>query len=198
VAGPKDDHAPALAALAVPADRIPPLCRYLERVAYWNARTNLTGAASAAERVDVLVADPWRAIPFVRPGRVLDVGSGNGSPGLVLALLRSDLKVVLLEPRARRWAFLRDVVRELDRGDIEVERCRSDAYAGPAAETVTVRAVGIPVHQLAPLVAPGGQILQFGGQPTAVAPSWHVATHRLQNLDLQVFRPSGHDVSRET
>ena len=45
------------------------------------------------------------------PGSLIDVGSGNGSPGLVLALVRDDLEVTLLEPRARRWAFLREAAR---------------------------------------------------------------------------------------
>jgi 16S rRNA (guanine527-N7)-methyltransferase len=198
VAGPKDEHAPALAALGVPADAIPALSLYLETVARWNLRTNLTGAVSAQERVSVLVADPWRAIPHIAAGRLIDVGSGNGSPGLVLALLRTDRNVVLLEPRARRWAFLREVVRELARADIEVERCRSDQYTGPPAATVTVRAVGVSVGRLAPLVAEGGEVLQFGGQPTGIPPLVPVGTHRLQSLDLHVFRRPAPNVSRET
>jgi len=198
VAGPKDEHAPALAALGVPAGAIPALCLYLEQVARWNVRTNLTGAVSTQERVSVLVADPWRAIPHIADGRLIDVGSGNGSPGLVLALLRADLNVVLLEPRARRWAFLREVVRELGRADIEVERCRSEEYGGPPAATITVRAVGISVGRLAPLVTEGGEVLQFGGQPAGIPPLVPVGTHRLQSLDLHVFRRPAPNVSRET
>ena len=198
MAGPKDEHAPALAALGVPAGSIPALNRYLEQVAHWNVRTNLTGAVSAEERVAVLVADPWRAIGHIAAGRLIDVGSGNGSPGLVIALLRAELEVVLLEPRSRRWAFLREAVRELGRADVEVERCRSDEYTGPPAATVTVRAVGISVGQLAPLVKEGGEVLQFGGQPTGIPPLLPIGTHRLQSLDLHVFRRPAANVSRET
>ena len=198
MAGPKDEHAPALAALGAAADAIPALSLYLETVARWNVRTNLTGAVSAQERVSVLVADPWRAMPYIAAGRLIDVGSGNGSPGLVLALLRTDLNVVLLEPRARRWAFLREVVRRLGRADIEVERCRSDQYTGLPAATVTVRAVGVSVGRLAPLVTDGGEVVQFGGQPTGIPPLLPVRTHRLQSLDLHVFRRSTPNVSRET
>ena len=57
---------------------------------------------------------PARALPA--PGALVDVGSGNGSPGLVLALLRDDLSVTLLEPRQKRWAFLREASRRAGRG----------------------------------------------------------------------------------
>jgi 16S rRNA (guanine527-N7)-methyltransferase len=199
MAGAKDEHAPALAALGIPAEVLPSLCRYLELVAHWNQRTNLTGAVSGVDRVRVLVADPWRAAPHVRAGSLIDVGSGNGSPGLVLALLRPDLQVVLLEPRVRRWAFLRDAARELGRQDVMVERSRSSEYAGSPAQTVTLRAVRPPVRDLSRLVAQGGEILLFGGGREGFEPFHHVASHPLENSALHVLRtPGATPVSRET
>jgi hypothetical protein len=81
---------------------------------------------------------PVLALPD--PGRLIDVGSGNGSPGLVLALLRDDLEAILLEPRARRWAFLREATRAAGRGDVEVLRRRHDQYEGPPAPGWSSRA----------------------------------------------------------
>ncbi len=97
------------------------------------------------------------------------MGSGNGSPGLVLALLRDDLEVTLLEPRARRWAFLREAARAAGR-PVRVLRLRHDSYPGPPARTVTMRALAVPLAELAPLVEPGGQVLVFGGRPLAGGP----------------------------
>jgi len=119
--------------------------------------------------VRLLVGPVVPAAGLPDPGSLVDVGSGNGSPGLVLALLRDDLDVTLLEPRARRWAFLREAARAAGR-PVRVLRVRHDAYPGPAARTVTLRALAIPLDELAPLVEPGGQVLVFGGRPEAGGP----------------------------
>ena len=115
-------------------------------------------------RLLVAAVVPAAALPA--PGTLLDVGSGNGSPGLVLALLRDDLEVTLLEPRARRWAFLREAARAAGR-PARVLRFRHDSYPGPPARTVTLRGVALPLAELAPLVEPGGRVLVFGGRPLA-------------------------------
>ena len=114
----------------------------------------------------LLVADVLPAAPLPEAGSLLDVGSGNGSPGLVLALVRDDLEVTLLEPRARRWAFLREAARAAGRS-VRVLRLRHDGYGGPRARTVTLRALAVPLAELAPLVVPGGRVVVFGGRPQA-------------------------------
>lgn len=102
--------------------------------------------------------------PRLAAGTLLDIGTGNGSPGLVLAALRPDLRVTLLEPRMRRWAFLREAARAMGL-TVDVRRQRHDAYDGPPAATVTVRALRLPAAALAALVAPGGRLLVFGADP---------------------------------
>jgi 16S rRNA (guanine527-N7)-methyltransferase len=158
-------HRAPLQRLDVPASSLEPLEAYLDTLAAWSARINLTGARTPEERVDLLVAPARAAAELPGPGRLLDLGSGSGSPGLVLALLRPDLAVTLLEPRARRWAFLREAARAAARPDVEVLRARHDAYAGASAETVTLRALALPLADLVPLVRPGGRLLVFGGEP---------------------------------
>jgi 16S rRNA (guanine527-N7)-methyltransferase len=128
----------------------------------WSSRINLTGARTPAGRVDLLVRDVVPLAAGMLPGTLLDVGSGNGSPGLVLAALRPELEVALLEPRQRRWAFLREAARAMDRPDIQVLRERHDQYVGPAATNVVVRALALPLPGLARLVAPAGQLLVLG------------------------------------
>jgi 16S rRNA (guanine527-N7)-methyltransferase len=105
---------------------------------------------------------PARHLPA--SGRLIDVGSGNGSPGLVLALLRDDLHVTLLEPRQKRWAFLREAARRAG-VTVEVLRARHDQYEGAPADTVTIRALALPLRALRPLVAPRGRLLVFGTPP---------------------------------
>ena len=134
-------------------------------MAEWSRRINLTAAHTPAERVHLLVASVLPAVELLEPGTVLDVGSGNGSPGLVMALLRDDLEVTLLEPRTRRWAFLREAARRSGPGRVQVLRGRHDTYTGAPAHTVSLRALALPLTELAPLVRPGGQILVLGAAP---------------------------------
>lgn len=163
--GPTGAHDPHLAALGLAPRDVAALSRYLDLVADWNPRVNLTGARTPAERVAILVAPVAPLAPVLEEGRLIDVGSGNGSPGLVLAILRPDLSAVLLEPRQRRWAFLREAARAAGRAEVDVRRLRHDGYEGPPAQTVSLRALALPLHELAPLVAPGGRVLVWGAPP---------------------------------
>jgi 16S rRNA (guanine527-N7)-methyltransferase len=169
VTPPASEHRAPLEALGLPAPALGRLAAYLDTLAAWSPRVNLTGARTPQERVRLLVADVVAAVALPLPGRLVDVGSGNGSPGLVLALLRDDLDVTLLEPRARRWAFLREAARATGRAGISVERHRHDTFSGPAFATATVRALSLPLGELARLVAPGGRVIVFGGRPAAAA-----------------------------
>lgn len=158
-------HGPFLAALGLEGDAAQALARYLDLLAAWSARVNLTAARTPAERVAVLVAPVAPLAPRLEAGLLLDVGSGNGSPGLVLGLIRRDLPVTLLEPRQKRWAFLREAVRASGRPDIGVLRSRHDAYSGPPARTVSLRALALSLDDVAGLVETGGRVLAWGPRP---------------------------------
>jgi 16S rRNA G527 N7-methylase RsmG len=107
---------------------------------------------------------------------------------MVLALLRPDLAATLLEPRARRWAFLREAARALGRDASQVQRARHDQYTGPPARTLTLRGLALPLPELAGLVAPGGRLIVFGGRPRAAPPFESEATRPLARSQLLVFR----------
>lgn len=154
---------PGLLAVNEPSARAQ-IERYLDCLQRWAPRINLTGAQTRDACFDTLVLPILGAEPLLS-GHVIDVGSGNGSPALILAALRPDLRFTLIEPRAKRWAFLREAAREMGAGNVEVERARSDTYRGEAANTVTMRAVGLDPKDLKPLLAPGGCVLVFGGPP---------------------------------
>ncbi len=139
---------------------------------------------------------PARALP--ETGTLLDVGSGNGSPGLVLALLRDDLDVTLLEPRTRRWAFLREAARRTGGSRVRVLRRRHDNYPGPPVRTVTVRALALPLPELAPLLEPGGRLLILGGAPRLEGPFEELDNSPDGAGDIRVFCRLGRIVSRET
>ena len=91
--------------------------------------------------------------PLLRPGRVGDVGSGAGLPGLVLAIIRPDVSFTLIEPMERRVAWLERQVDELELANVSVVRARAeDSKLYDALDQVTARAVSalrtlIPAHR---------------------------------------------------
>ncbi len=140
------------------------LGRYLDCLRQWSKKINLTGAETTEAAFSTLVL-PILGAEGLLSGTVIDVGSGNGSPGLILAALRPDLKFTLLEPRAKRWAFLREAARAMGVPNVVVLRERNDTYSGPPAGTATMRAVGLDPQALRPLLAAAGCVLVFGGPP---------------------------------
>lgn len=111
---------------------------------------------------------------------VIDVGSGAGLPGIVLSVARPDLSVVLVEPLARRTAFLAEVVEELGlRTRVAVERGRAEELVSRTdpVDVVTARAVA-PLDRLArwclPLTKVGGRLLAIKGASV----DGEVAAHR--------------------
>jgi 16S rRNA (guanine527-N7)-methyltransferase len=101
------------------------------------------------------------------PCSLADLGSGAGLPGIVLALLLPGTTVTLLEPMARRAAFLEECVGELGLDNVRVRRARAEELAGMlAVDVVTARAVA-PLGRLAalavPLLRPGGIVLAIKG-----------------------------------
>ena len=100
-------------------------------------------------------------------GRVIDVGSGAGLPGIVIACARPDLEVVLVEPMERRALWLTEVSESLGLSSVQVVQRRAEEVHGQlAADVVTARAVA-PLDRLMrwcfPLVAEAGALLAMKG-----------------------------------
>lgn len=105
--------------------------------------------------------------PLVRSGRVGDVGSGAGLPGLVLAIARPDAHLVLIEPMERRTDWLTAEAERLGLTNVTVLRGRAeDVRPEPLLDQVTARAVSALsklIPRCAPLLAPGGELLFMKG-----------------------------------
>jgi 16S rRNA (guanine527-N7)-methyltransferase len=132
--------------------------------------------------------------------RVTDVGSGAGLPGLVLALARPDLTVVLVETKQRATAFLTEAVTGLGLTDrVEVVRARAEECAGrlPSAEVVTARALA-PLDRLAawclPLARVGGRVLALKGESAAAEVASHAAAIRRLGGGPPTIRHCGTDL----
>jgi 16S rRNA (guanine527-N7)-methyltransferase len=104
-------------------------------------------------------------------GTLVDVGSGAGLPGVVLAALRPRMNVVLVEPMARRTTWLQEVVDKVGLPNVRVMRGRAnDFHEAVLADVVTARAVA-PLDRLAgwtlPFLGIGGVLLAMKGQSAA-------------------------------
>lgn len=119
-------------------------------------------------------------------GRVGDVGSGAGLPGLVLAIARPDVEWVLIEPMERRVAWLSEQVEALELENVEVLRARAEDWKrGPVLDAVTARAVSalrtlVPIT--APLVRNGGELILLKG--TSAANEIEAADKQLRKFKL--------------
>lgn len=140
----------ASAVLGDPVD--PRLVRFVELLVTAGVDRGLLGPREVEriwERHVLNCAVVERLVPS--GSRVADLGSGAGLPGIVLALLRPDLHITLIEPLLRRATFLGEVVDELGLGEqIGIERTRAEEYRGPTFSVVTARAVA-PLDRLAGL-----------------------------------------------
>ncbi|QNE48258.1 16S rRNA (guanine(527)-N(7))-methyltransferase RsmG [Glaciihabitans sp. INWT7] len=105
--------------------------------------------------------------PLIKPGRVGDIGSGAGLPGLVLAIARPDAQFILIEPMERRVDWLRREAEVLQLDNVEVVRARAEeAKLSPWLDQATARAVSA-LSKLIPLTVPlvrsGGQLIFLKG-----------------------------------
>lgn len=176
------------AGLEVPPAAIDRLAAYLDVLAHWNRRINLTAfdlEAPVPDAIDRLVVEAVDAARHVREAdRVaIDIGSGGGSPALPLRIgVAHPLRMTLVEARAKRSAFLREAIRVIGLDDVEVETTRIDrhwtgGHLAGASDLVTMRAVRLDAEMEAVvgrLTKPGSRLIRFLStqQPIAELPGF--------------------------
>lgn len=145
------------------------LGRFAAGLHRWNQRIRLTGAASLDEILGEQVADALPLLAHLPTSRfrLLDVGSGAGLPGLVLAVLRRDAEVRLVEPNGKKHAFLRAMIRELPLPNAEAIQARVEALTRDDDFDVAVSRATWPIAdwlaRARPGLLPGRRILGLTG-----------------------------------
>ena len=176
--------------------------RYLELLERWNRTHNLVRYGEREELVVRHVLEALEGLPHLGEGRgtLLDVGSGAGLPGVPLLAARPGWRGVLVEPRQKRWAFLRLVVRELDlQAEVLPRRFEELGPDTGPLDVVVARALGRYGELLrwaGPRLAPGGRVLLWLGAEEARSleslERWRVVLSPLPDLErgvLAVFQP---------
>lgn len=184
----------ARADISVPDPLADRLAAFLELLLRWNRKINLTSLDNLDEAIDRLLLEPLAAARHIgpEPGRLLDIGSGGGSPAIPLALALPQLDLTMVEIKARKSAFLREAIRVLHLPHAAVqttayrELLSQDGHRGAytAASMRAVRVEDAAFRAIAQLLAPGGQLLLFRGpsgpdEVPGVSPLKWSATHPL-------------------
>jgi 16S rRNA (guanine527-N7)-methyltransferase len=164
---------PSAEAIAEFGDSLAKAQRYVELLATDGVTRGLIGPRETARLWDRHLMNCALVAELVPDqGELVDIGSGAGLPGIVLAMLRPRLHVVLLEPLLRRSVFLEECVSALELPNATVLRARAEEKAASwiSADVATARAVA-PLDRLvgwaAGLLRPGGELLAIKGQSAA-------------------------------
>jgi 16S rRNA (guanine527-N7)-methyltransferase len=138
--------------------------RFLDLLILWNRGIRLTGERDASLIVRKHITDSLAPLPCLPPaGLVIDIGAGAGFPGIILACVRPDLELVLIESRRRRVSFLREAIRQAQLPHARAIEARAeDIAADPglagSAHVVVGRAIRLDMFLAlaAPFVGPNG------------------------------------------
>jgi 16S rRNA (guanine527-N7)-methyltransferase len=164
------------------------LIDYLRLLQKWNRVYNLTAIREPRRMVTHHLLDSLAVLPFVTGPRLLDVGSGAGLPGMVLAIADPSLHCTLIDSSAKKARFLTQAVIELKLGNVEVVQGRvQDFHPAETFNTIVSRAfsdLAAFVNVAAPLLVPGGCLLTMKGaraeEEAGTVPSgWRVAVQTL-------------------
>jgi len=170
---------------ALEEQAVPRAAAWLDLIATWNAKVDLTAARHTDELVDLMLADGFVLARHLSPGcRLVDVGSGAGGPGLAISLARPDLTVTLVEPLQKRVAFLRTVLGQPTMADhaprVRVVRQRGEDARGESFDVAVSRATLAPAAWLALgaelVVATGAVWVLLAREPAPQMEGWRV-TH---------------------
>ena len=153
---------------------------YFRLLETWNRKINLTGlnlAEAAPETLDRLLIEPLVAARHIPSGatRMIDIGSGGGSPALPMALMSPSVRLLMVESKTRKAVFLREAIRTVDLEGADVAASRFEELLSrpelhEAHDLVTIRAVRIEPRVLSNLQAflkTRGLLFLFRGATTA-------------------------------
>lgn len=158
--------------MSLAADNLPlqAYLSYIELLAQWNKAYNLTAKCTPEIMLAYHVLDSLAILPFIQrmsPDKCLDIGTGAGLPGIILALAMPDTQWVLLDSSNKKLRFVRHIVLELGINNVEIICSRIEHYQpDDNFVVITVRALGslAKIFNYAHrLLAPQGKLLAMKG-----------------------------------
>lgn len=104
------------------------LLAYHELIGKWNKVYNLSAIRDPIESIKKHFLDSLSIVPFIRPGLLLDVGSGAGLPGIVIAIMRSNTNVFTIDSVGKKCRFMQTVKTELSLDNLTVINARVEGF----------------------------------------------------------------------
>lgn len=141
------------------------ILRFSATLATWNRHQRLTGDQDPIRVAEQHIADSLAVVGLLpAEGPVVDIGSGQGFPGIILGCVRPDLALVLVESRRRRANFLRDAIRQIPLEHADVREQRAESIGPPLAgraRIVVARAIRLDalLALAGPLLASDGRVI---------------------------------------
>ena len=126
--------------LSVSQEQEAVLFEYLQLLEKWNKKFNLTAVRDINEMVSVHLLDSLSIVPFIKAGRLLDVGTGAGLPGIPLAICFPDTQFTLLDSNGKKIRFCRQAIMELGLKNVKAVQARIESFDNEAFDQITTRA----------------------------------------------------------
>lgn len=172
--------------LDVTAETQNKLLRYLALLQKWNKVYNLTAVRDPLEMVTLHLLDSLSVLPYVKAQSLLDVGSGGGLPGVVLAICQPTLQVTTLDTVQKKAIFMRQVKGEFGLDNLQVVHARVEKFNPTEKfEAIISRAfseIALFVKLTQHLLAENGQWLAMKGQ----VPHEELTKVELESLNIRV------------
>ena len=146
--------------LALPQSATGRLLDYLALLAKWNRVYNLTAIREETQWVSLHLLDSLVVVPHLPPGRIVDVGSGAGLPGIPIALACPDRQVTLLDSNQKKGAFLTQASTELALANVKVVVERAESYRPDTTYDVVISRA---FSSIADFIRVAGHLCRAGG-----------------------------------
>ncbi|WP_353570085.1 16S rRNA (guanine(527)-N(7))-methyltransferase RsmG [Candidatus Albibeggiatoa sp. nov. BB20] len=167
------------------------LLGYLRLLEKWNHVYNLTAITDFSEMIPKHLLDSLAVVPHISGRRILDVGTGAGLPGLVLAIVHPDWECTLLDSSSKKIRFVQQVVAELNLTNVHLEHARIEDFEPSSRFSSIICRAYTSLHdflaQTEELCEPQGSILAMKGlyPEQEIAELMHLPV-KLETIVLQV------------
>ena len=153
--------------LVLPTSQLTQLIEYLKILNKWQRAYNLVGY-SVKDYISRVILENLVLLPYIQETRIIDVGTGAGLPGMILALANPELELTLLDSNSKKINFLRQVVQELDVKNVTLVHSRVEGYSESLLFPCLVSRAFASLSEIANnchhLLAPNGKMRLLKGE----------------------------------